>query len=64
MNNRKIGFPYDTGAEIWRDYKLRYGAEATGICNRCLNMQIFRTDPVEVQFCKDCMRQCKLNRNY
>jgi hypothetical protein len=53
MNNREIVFPYETGAEMWRDYKLRYGAEAADICNSYLNMQIFRTDPEEVQFCKE-----------
>jgi hypothetical protein len=38
---------------MWRDYKQIYGSEATGICNRYLDMQLFNNDPEEIQFCKE-----------
>jgi hypothetical protein len=53
MNNNEKPPHYANGGEMWRDYKLLYGAEATGICNRYLDMQIRSNDPEEIQFCKE-----------
>ena len=45
---------YATGADMWREYKAQYGeAEARGICNRYLDMQVNTADPEELRFCKD-----------
>ena len=45
---------YATGADMWQDYKTRYGeAEARGICNRYLDMQVNNQDAGELQFCRE-----------
>lgn len=45
---------YETGADMWREYKEQYGdIEARGICNRYLDLQIRNTNPEELQFCRE-----------
>lgn len=45
---------YNSGADMWRDYAARYGdAEARGICNRYLDLQVRTTDPEELAFCRE-----------
>lgn len=46
--------PYQSGADMWRDYAERYGIpEALGICNRYLDLQIRNDNPEELQFCRE-----------
>jgi hypothetical protein len=45
---------YNTGADMWREYREQYGdAEARGICNRYLDLQVKNKDPVEDTFCRE-----------
>lgn len=45
---------YDTGVDMWQDYKSQYGdAEARGICNRYLDLQVENNNPQELQFCRE-----------
>ncbi|MDR0818463.1 MAG: DpnD/PcfM family protein [Oscillospiraceae bacterium] len=53
MNTTGNAEPYKSGADMWSEYKLRYGDDATGICNRYLDMQLFNKDPEEIRFCKE-----------
>ena len=46
--------PYQSGADMWRDYKAQYGViEALGICSRYLDLQVRTTNPEELQFCRE-----------
>lgn len=45
---------YETGADMWREYKEQYGdIEARGICNRYLDLQVRTTDHEELKFCRE-----------
>lgn len=45
---------YNSGADMWREYKEQYGnTEAHGICNRYLDLQVRTSDAEELQFCRE-----------
>jgi len=45
---------YNSGADMWQEYKAQYGdAEARGICNRYLDLQVNNNNPQELQFCRE-----------
>lgn len=51
---------YDTGTDMWRDYKAQYGdTEARGICNRYLDLQVKNTNETELQFCRELFAAMK-----